>query len=270
MDIVQAKISQLQVQASKQKESEFVSEFQSVYSQLSSSLKKLDDTGCSREDVLKLIIAEARQTDSEIKSKYLTGISGIIQERDTLSLELGKVSSMKGSLEKLCRELQKENKTIREQSLSTLVEEREKREALAKRFESSMDDIKKKMEEESLEQAKRIEAHEKLREQFKTFLEQYEVREKHFDSLIKTKELEAQLAEAKLEQALKINEAQREKIETLESQSKQLVALELGMKDQILQYSEKYKIIEESLKERDKYFKAFEADRDRVNNFTCV
>lgn len=52
----------------------------------------------------------------------------------------------------------------------------------------------------------------RLKEKFKSFLEQYELREKHFNCVVKSKDLELQLYDAKLEQQKQLTEQETMKV----------------------------------------------------------
>lgn len=58
-----------------------------------------------------------------------------------------------------------------------------------------------KMEVQDQERMKQATENDKLREQLQNFISQYEVREKHFEHQLHAKDLECQLAEAKLKQS---------------------------------------------------------------------
>ena len=62
----------------------------------------------------------------------------------------------------------------------------------------------------------------RLQAQLQASLEQYELREKHFEKLLRTKELEKQLAEAQAAQAL-----QAHKADLLAAQERDMVAKEV-------------------------------------------
>lgn len=58
---------------------------------------------------------------------------------------------MKGKLEVLCRELQKQNKTIMEDSKRTAEDEQQKRQELSKKFHDTITQVTTKMEEQGEE-----------------------------------------------------------------------------------------------------------------------
>lgn len=51
-----------------------------------------------------------------------------------------------------------------------------------------------------------------MKDKFRSFLEQYELREKHFKSVVRSKDLELQLYEAKLQQQKQLTEQEMIKV----------------------------------------------------------
>ncbi len=54
----------------------------------------------------------------------------------------------------------------------------------------------------------------RLKNKFRSFLEQYELREKHFNSVVRSKDLELQLYEAKLQQQKQLTDQETIKVRT--------------------------------------------------------
>ncbi|KAK9711030.1 hypothetical protein K7432_008079 [Basidiobolus ranarum] len=108
---------------------------------------------------------------------------------------------MKSKLENFYRELQQEyTSQSREESSRIAHEEQKKREQISGKFEKAIEDIRVKMDLDSEENKKRVEDNNMLKEKFKSFLEQYELREQHHTYVLKSKDLELQLLEAKINQ----------------------------------------------------------------------
>ena len=113
--------------------------------------------------------------------------------------ELSRTNTVKKKLETLCKELQKQNKTVLDQSKQVSAEEQEKRKELSDRFSETIKDVQDKIASHDEERQKQDQENTKLREQLQSFLNQYEVRDKHFEHQLHAKDLEVQLAEARLE-----------------------------------------------------------------------
>ena len=116
-----------------------------------------------------------------------------LPRRDAVHQENGKLKTFKSKLENLCRELQKQNKSILAESKRSIETESTKRQELADNFNSTISDISAKIDEQSAERTQIVEENADLREKLKSFLEK-DVREKQFAQELKTKDLELKVA----------------------------------------------------------------------------
>jgi hypothetical protein len=83
--------------------------------------------------------------------------------------------------------------------------------------------------------------HAQIREKFKGFLEQYELREKHFETIVKSHTLELKLLDAKLETQRKVAAAESVKVGSLKAQVAAFLKTEKELRRQLLVYVEKFK-----------------------------
>lgn len=81
----------------------------------------------------------------------------------------------------------------------------------------------------------------RFRQKFKSFVEQYELRELHFYSLMRTKECEIQLSQARAEEQRKRAEAETTKSRTLSAQVNTFSQTESELRSQLNIYVEKFK-----------------------------
>ncbi|EPZ36791.1 Taxilin family domain-containing protein [Rozella allomycis CSF55] len=174
-------------------------------------------------------------------------------------------SAKSKKLENLCRELQKDNKSVREEALKASKEAEKKRDELSSKFESAISDIKEKIEKDSEEQKKRQGMYEKMKEQYNNYVEQYDLREKHFNTLMKKKDLELKLAEAKLQQQIQNNSEMNSQVETLTRQVTEYSFIEKEMKAQICTYAEKFKSVEVMLDKSNVMFDTLKKEIDNMN-----
>ncbi|KAI8808601.1 myosin-like coiled-coil protein-domain-containing protein [Cladochytrium replicatum] len=182
--------------------------------------------------------------------------------------DLVKTQNQKQKIETLCRELQKENKRIKEESKRLAITEQQKREELSSKFESTIGEIKNKMEEDSDEKRRRAEDNELLKEKFKEFLEQYDIRERHFQSAMQNKDLEVQLREAKLEQQRQISEQEALRNAAFKSQIASFIATETELRRQLAIYVEKFKQVEETLNRSNELFMTFRREMEEMTKKT--
>lgn len=81
----------------------------------------------------------------------------------------------------------------------------------------------------------------RFRQKFKSFIDQYELRELQFHSLLRTKELEIQYQMARLEQQRKQQEAESSKSHQLTRQVSTFSQTETELRTQLNIYVEKFK-----------------------------
>lgn len=87
----------------------------------------------------------------------------------------------------------------------------------------------------------------RFRQKFKSFTEQYELRELHFHALMRTKECEVQLSLARAEEQRKRAEDEIKKSRTLNSQVSTFSQTETELRSQLNIYVEKFKQVGLSL-----------------------
>ncbi|KAI5779473.1 myosin-like coiled-coil protein-domain-containing protein [Geopyxis carbonaria] len=223
-NLLHQKISQLETDASMEEEEE-----KAISRAVRKANKELAELVSSREDHLAKV--DAIQTKySELlhdmkrlerdHAKSRKRADQLQKEKDQSRTDMQKAITMKHKLETLCRELQKENKRIKDESKKLAYNEQQKREELSEKFESTIWEIKSRMEEEDDCDSHKlnIDADELFKSKFKSFVDQYEMRELHFQSLLRTKELEVQWNLARYEQQRKFAESEGHRAKGLLSQ----------------------------------------------------
>lgn len=81
----------------------------------------------------------------------------------------------------------------------------------------------------------------RFRQRFKSFVEQYELRELHFSSLMRTKECEIQLSQSRAEEQRKRAEIEATKSRQLSGQVSTFTQTESELRSQLNIYVEKFK-----------------------------
>ena len=81
----------------------------------------------------------------------------------------------------------------------------------------------------------------RFRQKFKSFIDQYELRELHFNSLLRTKELEVQYNLARYDQQRKIAENEAARSRALSGQVSTFSQTETELRSQLNIYVEKFK-----------------------------
>ncbi|KAI1810162.1 myosin-like coiled-coil protein-domain-containing protein [Poronia punctata] len=221
--LVAARISQLEVDtaAEREQEVEIDREVRKHTRELNHQMNKMNDT--AKVDLLAkrssdLFASLKRLERDNIKNKKRA--DQLQKEKDASRTDLSKQIGLKEKLEKLCRELQKENNKLK--VLETL-----------EGYQEEKDNPRK--------QVVYMKAEELFKQRFKSLIEQYELRELHFHSAMRTKEIEVQWNMARFEQQKKAAEAESNRARQLNSQVVALTKTETELRNQLNAYAEKYK-----------------------------
>ncbi|XP_048210150.1 beta-taxilin [Perognathus longimembris pacificus] len=199
----------------------------------------------------------------------------IQKEKDQLQSEHSRAILARSKLESLCRELQRHNKTLKEETLQRAREEEEKRKEITSHFQTTLTDIQAQIEQQSERNMKLCQENTELAEKLKSIIDQYELREEHLDKIFKHRELQQKLVDAKLEQAQELmKEAEerhsREKEYLLNQaaewklQAKVLKEQETVLQAQLTLYSGRFEEFQNTLTKSNEVFATFKQEMDKT------
>ncbi|KAM8977357.1 alpha-taxilin [Pelodytes ibericus] len=199
----------------------------------------------------------------------------LIQEKDQLRNEHSKAILARSKLESLCRELQRHNRTLKEEGVQRAREEEEKRKEVTSHFQLTLNDIQTQMEQHNERNAKLREENVDLADRLKKLIEQYEIREERIEKVFKHKDLQQQLVDAKLQQAQEMlkeveERHQREKDfllkEAVESQRmcELMKQQETHLKQQLALYTEKFEEFQNTLSKSNEVFTTFKQEMEKM------
>ncbi|XP_070589734.1 beta-taxilin isoform X1 [Erythrolamprus reginae] len=199
----------------------------------------------------------------------------IMKEKDQLQSEHSRAILARSKLESLCRELQRHNKTLKEETLQRAREDEEKRKEITNHFQSTLNDIQAQIEQQSERNMKLCQENSELAEKLKSIIDQYEVREEHLDKIFKHRELQQKLIDAKLEQSQEVmkeaeDRHQREKEYLLNQaaewklQAKMLKEQETVLRAQLTLYSERFEEFQNTLTKSNEVFANFKQEMDKM------
>ncbi|KAK6474295.1 alpha-taxilin-like isoform X1 [Huso huso] len=199
----------------------------------------------------------------------------LIQEKDNLRNEHSKAILARSKLEGLCRELQRHNRTLKEEGVQRTREEEEKRKEVTSHFQVTLNDIQVQMEQHNKHNGKLRQENVELAEKLKKLIEQYELREEHIDKVFKHKDLQQQLVDAKLQQAQELlkeseDRHQREKDfllkEAVDSQRmcELMKQQEVHLKQQLSLYTEKFEEFQTTLSKSNEVFTTFKQEMEKM------
>ncbi|KAG8510890.1 Beta-taxilin [Galemys pyrenaicus] len=199
----------------------------------------------------------------------------IQKEKDQLQSEHSKAVLARSKLESLCRELQRHNKTLKEETLQRAREEEEKRKEITSHFQSTLTDIQAQIEQQSERNMKLCQENTELAEKLKSIIDQYELREEHLDKIFKHRELQQKLVDAKLQEAQEMmKEAEerhaREKEYLLNQaaewklQAQVLKEQETVLQTQLTLYSGRFEEFQGTLTKSNEVFATFKQEMDKT------
>ncbi|XP_010594064.1 gamma-taxilin isoform X1 [Loxodonta africana] len=199
----------------------------------------------------------------------------IVKEKVHLQSEHSKAILARSKLESLCRELQRHNKTLKEENIQQAREEEERRKEATAHFQMTLNEIQAQLEQHDVHNAKLRQENIELGEKLKKLIEQYALREEHIDKVFKHKELQQQLVDAKLQQTTQlIKEAdekhQREREfllkEATESRHKyeQMKQQEVQLKQQLSLYMDKFEEFQTTMAKSNELFTTFRQEMEKM------
>ncbi|XP_024119520.1 alpha-taxilin isoform X2 [Oryzias melastigma] len=201
--------------------------------------------------------------------------SQLVQDKDNLRNEHSKAILARSKLESLCRELQRHNRTLKEEGIQRTRLEEEKRKEVTSHFQVTLNDIQAQMEQHNERNASLRQENAELAEKLKKLYEQYKLREEHIDKVVKHKDLQQQLVDAKLHQAqelLKESEERHEREkdfllkEAIESQRmcELMKQQEVHLKQQLSLYTEKFEEFQTTLSKSNEVFTTFKQEMEKM------
>ncbi|OQS01039.1 hypothetical protein ACHHYP_01962 [Achlya hypogyna] len=206
-------------------------------------------------------LAALHKKVGEVHAKFI-----VSREQNAASSDaVQKLSATKGKLETLCRELQKQNKTIIYESRKMAEDEDAKRKALSQQFQTTIEEVSVKMEQQGKDYVASLHENEALQTKLKTFLAQYEVREEHFAHQLQAKDLTVQLAEAKLKHQVELTNRETEKVQLTLEKAQQIAAREAALQEQLSAYSEKFDTVQDTLSKSNNMFVTLRSEMDKMS-----
>ncbi|XP_050437016.1 alpha-taxilin isoform X2 [Adelges cooleyi] len=223
--------------------------------------------------------ADLMEENTKLKTAYKQSekkASQAITERDVVRGEMNKAIMTRSRLESLCRELQKQNKAIREESLKRVKEAEDKRLEMTNKFQNTLGEIATVMQQSSEKNNKLRDDNIDMSSRLKNVCEQYELREQQVVKLAKQIELETQLCDAKLAKANMEISVEREtlltekthllkEIRQYQTRIEEMQATEIDLRNQISLYNEKYEEFQNALARSNKVFAGFKGDMELMS-----
>ncbi|XP_031516981.1 gamma-taxilin-like isoform X2 [Papio anubis] len=198
----------------------------------------------------------------------------IVKEKVHLQSEHSKTILARSKLESLCRELQRQNKTLKEEYMQQKKEEEEGLKEVTAHFQITLTEIQAQLEQHEIHNAKVQQENVEMEEKLKKLTDQYALREEQINKAFKHKELQQQLVDARLQQTAQlIKEAderhQREREfllkEATESRHKyeEMKQEEAQLKEQLFLYMDKFEEFQTTMAKTNELFTAFKQETEK-------
>ncbi|CAF3416033.1 unnamed protein product [Rotaria socialis] len=202
---------------------------------------------------------------------------GLSRERDQILLENSRTSAAKTKLESLCRELHKHNQQIRDESTRKQQDDETKRQELAKKFQTTIDEITSQLSNYSTQSASLRERNLQLSEQLASVVKDYELRETEYEAVLKKKKIELRLAEGSLEKSHLLLNEQTELIKqerqvseadraVLYKKCEELTISELSLRSQLTIYVERHQEFENAIQQSNQMVTSCHKEIERMGN----
>ncbi|KAH8882802.1 hypothetical protein GQ53DRAFT_439680 [Thozetella sp. PMI_491] len=271
--LLAARISQLELDAAgeKDQEAEIEREVKKANRELSSQTSKMNDSQkidhitkrCSD------LLAEMKRHEREnIKNKKKA--DQLQKEKDSIRNELSKTVGLREKLEKLCRELQKENNKLKNENKTLIDEKTRHQNAWDEKYSIILQQLDEYQDEKDnpRKQVIDMEMEEFFRHRFKSLIDQYELRELHFHSQMRTKELEVQLNLARFEREKKNHDKEVTRTRQLKNEIITFSNTESDLRQQLNVYVDKFKQVEDTLNNSNDLFLTFRKEMEDMSKKT--
>ncbi|KIW03339.1 uncharacterized protein PV09_05549 [Verruconis gallopava] len=215
------------------------------------------------------LYADMKRQERELQ-KQKKRADALQKEKDNAKSELSKATSMRDKLEKLSRETNNENRKLRADVQRLQDVEAKMREELHERLESMVLDVEDVINssERAEQQSETFETDELFKRKFRSFIDQYEMRELQFTSLMRQKDLEIQAQLLMLEQQRKAQEMESSKSHQLTRQVSTFSQTETELRSQLNIYVEKFKQVEDTLNNSNDLFLTFRREMEEMSKKT--
>lgn len=198
------------------------------------------------------------------------------KEKEQLQSENNRLILAKSRLESLCRELQKHNKAIKEESLLRVKEDEDKHRTMAAKFQATLSEIMILVQESHQRNNTLREENMQYEKKLRIYLEHYDKWEKEIEKILASKDLEIQLTKTKLAEANLTSDHEREKfieekqqilnmVSDLHKKHSESVTNENHLKAQLSLYISKYDEFQAILAKSNEMFNGFKKDMEKMS-----
>eukprot|EP00993_Chasmostoma_nieuportense_P002443 NODE_3237_length_1004_cov_32.533637_g3091_i0.p1 GENE.NODE_3237_length_1004_cov_32.533637_g3091_i0~~NODE_3237_length_1004_cov_32.533637_g3091_i0.p1 ORF type:complete len:283 (-),score=100.43 NODE_3237_length_1004_cov_32.533637_g3091_i0:91-939(-) len=182
------------------------------------------------------------------------------KEKDAAVQNLSRSISIRSKLENVCRQLQKQNKAIQEESIARANEDTAQRNELSTKFHLTIEDITKRMQEHDNDKDMLLKEREVLKDRIGNLEEQLVLRDQHYAQQLNTKDLQAQLASTRQKQQNEIFQQDETRRQRYRERIEEQVTAEHQLTEQLQLYAEKFGQFQQTLTNSNNVFNNFKSD----------
>ncbi|ERF74135.1 hypothetical protein EPUS_09231 [Endocarpon pusillum Z07020] len=272
--LLAAKISQLEQDAAgeKDQEAEIEREVKKATRDLNQLLNNIESPLTRLDTVQKKyteLLADMKKLDRDY-SKSKKRADQLQKDQDKSKSEYNKTATMKDKLEKLCRELTKENKKVKDENKRLDDTEKKARGLVNERLGTLLFDVQDMMNAKGGSQSENLntELDELFKIRCKVLADQMDLRELHFKSMLRHKDAEIANLAAKHEVERKRADAEATRCRTLTAQVSTFSHTESELRSQLNIYVEKFKQVEDTLNNSNELFLTFRKEMEEMSKKT--
>jgi len=193
------------------------------------------------------------------------------QKGSGLRADTARALLSQGQLEARCRDLQRANRRAVEESTALVREEQQKREDVSSRLDATLQDINSLMRQNQDKNTLITEDNRRMSAQLLELTEQYDQRKKHMDALVKQRQLQLQLSEARLAKA-RLEESQEKEVwlrekrkliktaQGYQTRLSQLTDSEETLRDQLAKFGSQYGQFSNTVQQSNEIMDKFKAE----------
>ncbi|CAG9760032.1 unnamed protein product [Ceutorhynchus assimilis] len=235
----------------------------------------LDEKEQYLETMYNELYMENRTTTMALKTREKQ-YAQFIKEHEKDRAELAKSILAKGQLESLCRELQKQNKLIKEENVARIKEEEDRRREVASTFTDRLNALTSLINESKDKSLKVKEENQNMSQRLTELYEQYQHRENHLETITRQLDLQKQLSETQAKKMLIEHEAEKQElfarqralelqIEPYEREIQLLQENNRSLEAQVDIYKSQYTDFETTMTDSNKVFEAFKTKMSKMS-----
>ncbi|XP_009127335.2 alpha-taxilin [Brassica rapa] len=197
---------------------------------------------------------KSEQDFLELMLKY----QQVVSERDS-------AITVRDKLESLCRELQRQNKMLMEESKRVSTEGQSLRSDLSTKFQEAIKDVSIKLDAQRDESLSQLKENEMLRTKLKHLADQYMLSEQQHEQRMKQKTLELQISELKIKQHEEKVIHEQSQLKVYADLVSQLLTTEKNLRVQLTSDGEKFQQFQDALVKSNEVFETFKQEIDKMS-----